>query len=435
MVICIQYGVNMAGFSSGDDLFYKLSTLGNKNRVAFNKITTVGTTGVAGRVYDFNFLAGSADRMGYGEHLINCYAPVNTFNWTANGTAWVGTGGVFAKTSGTATTLTADSLNIPIVSGRFYRVQYTISAWTSSNVNFTMGGATGTVRAATGTFVEVITASSTAGFVFQASVNTGVFSISNVSVVEWGAASGTITPMFQPVVQRNSSSLYNGGDVSPDTKHMISYGAMTTAATGIGQLMLVDILGCYPYIDANSLAAQTCSNTNVLPRYADGSGVKAFLVSAGTGYTGAATTVGAVAHNVAMTYTNQAGTGSRQMPFTVSCAASSPQGQVAHAGIAANNFFPLPLANQDNGVRSIQTIQLSAASGTAGTYYHMVLYRELSANLPIPVANAYFERECVNMSPSMDRVYDGAVYGLIYTAAAATAASTTYMGHIEAAWG
>lgn len=409
-------------------------TSGKKFRTTINKITTTGTTGTAGRVYDLGTLAGSPTFKGHGEMLINSYAPTNIFNWTANGTNWTAAAGVFAKTSGTATTLTAASLNINVVSGRFYRVQYTISAWTSSNVNFTLGGATGTNRAATGTFVEIVTASSTAGFAMTASVNTGVFSISNISVVEWGASSGTISPMFTPAVQESTPSMYLGGDVDPDTKHLLSAGMMTTAATGVGQFYIVDILGAYSYIDANSSAAQTCFNTNTLPRYTTGAGVRAFLISRGTGYAANATTVGAGAHNVAMTYTNEAGTGSRQMPFTVACTASSPMGHITHSGIAASNYFPLPLANTDAGVRSIQTIQLSAGSGTAGTYYDMVLYKEL-AMIPVPAANVYYERDFVNMMPSLERVYDGAVLGVLYVAGGATAAATTFLGHIELGWG
>lgn len=421
------------GFSSSDDMISEI-TSGKKYRSTVNKITTTGTTYTAGRAYDFNCLAGSPTFAGYGEHIINGYVPVNLFGWTANGTNWTAAAGVFAKTSGTATTLTADALNIAIVSGRFYRVQYTISAWTSSNVSFTLGGATGTARAATGTFVEVVTASSTAGFVFTASVNTGVFSISNVSVVEWGAASGTITPMFQQITNTNMPSLYHGGAVSTDTKHLLSSGFMTTAATGVGQLLLVDLVGCYPYLDANSALSQTCSNTNTLPRYTTGEGIRAFMVSGGTGYAANATAIGAVAHNVAMTYTNSAGTGSRALPFTVACTASAFMGQITHSGIAANNFFPLPLANADAGIRSIQSVQLSAGSGTAATYYHMVLYKEL-AMIPVPAANVYYERDFVNMMPSLERVVDGAVLGLIYIAGGATAASTTFLGHVESAWG
>ena len=427
----------MPGFSGSDDLINEITTNGKKNRAPINKVTGITTAYVAGRAYDLSILPGTPDRMGPGEHLINSFAPVSLFNWTANGTGFAATGNTFAKTSGTATTLTADSQNIAIVSGRFYRVQYTISAWTSSNVNFTLGGATGTVRAATGTFVEVITASTTAGFVLQASVNTGVWSVSNISVVEWGAASGTITPMFQPFTATNSPALYHGGAVTTDLKSLLNVGLMTTAASGVGQFLLVDLLGSYPYIDANSASAQTCSNTNTLPRYTTGAGVRAFMASGGTGYVvtnAAPTTVGASAHNVAMTYTNSANVGSRQMPATVACTASAIQGHITHSGVAASNYFPLPLANADAGIRSIQSIQLSAISGTAGTYYHMYLYKEL-AMIPVPASNVYYEREFVNNFPSLENVVDGAVLGLIYIAGSGTAASTTFIGHVETAWG
>lgn len=427
----------MPGFSSTDDLVNEITTNGKKYRAQYNKVTGLTTSYVAGRAYDLSILPGTPDRMLVGEHLINSFAPANLFNWTANGTGFAATSNAFAKTSGTGTTLTADSMNIAIVSGRYYRVQYTIATWSSSNVNFTLGGATGTTRAATGTFVEIITASNTNGFVLQASVNTGVWSVSNISVVEWGQSSGTITPMFQPLTTSNSPALYHGGNVSTDLKSLLSMGLMTTAAAGTGQFYLVDILGGYPYLDANSSSAQTCYNTNTLPRYTTGAGVKAILVSGGTGYVVtnvAPTTVGASPHNVAMTYTNQAGTGSRQMPVTVACTISAIQGHITHSGIAANNYFPLPLANGDSGIRSIQTIQLSAGSGTAATYYHMLLYREL-AMIPIGAANVYYERDFLNMIPSLENVVDGAVLGLIYVPAAATLASTVFLGYIETAWG
>jgi hypothetical protein len=108
-------------------------------------------------------------------------------------------------------------------------------------------------------------------------------------------------------------------------------------------------------------------------------------------------------------------------------------GQITHSGVAVNNYMPLPLANNDAGIRSIQTINLSATTG-ALSYYHMVLYKEL-ALLPVPAANVYFERDFLNMIPSLERVYDGAVLGLIYVAGAATGGSTTFLGHIEAGWG
>ncbi len=118
----------------------------------------------------------------------------------------------------------------------------------------------------------------------------------------------------------------------------------------------------------------------------------------------------------------------------VACTSSAIQGHITHSGVAASNYFPLPLANNDAGIRSIQSIQLSAATGTAGTYYHMYLYKEL-AMLPLPAANIYYERDFVNMMPSLEQIVDGAVLGLIYVAGSTTAASTTFIGHIESAWG
>lgn len=420
------------GFSSTDDLVNEITTNGKKNRTTINKITNAGFAYVAGRVYDLTCLAGTPTFAGHGEHLINSYAPTSLFNWTPNGTGWAGTSG-FVKTSGTATTLTADSQNINIVIGRRYRIQYTISAWTSSNVNFTLGGVTGTVRAATGTFVEFITATTTAGFVLQASVNTGVFTVSNISVSEWGAGLTSLNSAFTPATNSSMPSMFHGGNVTPDTKHLLSAGIMSTAATGIGQFLIVDILGAYPYIDAGSASSQTLENTNTLPRYTDGAGVKGFFVSRGTGYANNNSTIGAGAHNLSMTYTNHAGASGRQMPFTVAGTASAPMGQVGHSGIAANNYFPLPLANNDNGIRSVQSVQLSALAG-ALTYYDLVLYKEL-AMIPAPSANVYFERDFVNMIPSLERVVDGAVLGLVYVAGGATGAATTFLGHIETAWG
>lgn len=506
----------MAGYQSNDDMVQELSAYGKKFRIPLNKIT-LSTAYTAGRSYDMSMLNGSPMGVQYGEFLINSWAPTNSFNWTTNGTGLAFTSG-FVKTSGTGTTYTADSLNINIVSGRFYRVQFTVSAWTSSNIFFTLGGVTGTNRAATGTFVEIITAVSTAGFVLNASINTGVWTVSNISVVEWGASSGD-SPACQQIVSTITPSAYHGGSVSPDYKHLLNMGAMTTAATGVGMLQVVDLLAVYPYINSNSNSAQSCvnnlfslstitadsstdiithtninildgsrvqfsnsggalptgisastnywvkkqtdltfkictsyanwlSNTTVditadgsgtntclgsLPRYTNGAGVRGFMASLGTGYN-VVSTVGATPHNITYTYTNEQGTGSRQNPVTVACTASATLGHITHAGIAASNYGPsLPLASGDGGMLQINTLQLSAASGTASTYFNFVLYKEL-ASIPIAAANVYYQQDFLSMLPSLERVYDGATLGLIYVAGGATAASTTFIGHLETGW-
>ena len=431
-------GDKSIGFNSQDDLINEITTNGKFVRTDWNKITGAAAY-TAGRWYDLSQVQGTPLGVRYGEHVINGESPQtitgpvgNAFNWTANGTNWVASGGVFAKTSGTATTLTADSLNIPIVSGRFYRVQYTITAWTSSNVNFTLGGATGTLRAATGTFVEVITASSTAGLVMQASVNTGVFSINNISVVEWGSASGSLTSASQIITgTNNQGALFNGGNVSPDTKHLLNMSAYTSVASGVpAVLMLVDLLQVYPYIDANSASAQTLTNNNTLPRYTSGNGVRAFITPSRL-----SPTIGGTAHNFQMNYTNSTPTSGRTLPVTVSATSAGIQPHIVHSGLAANNYGPfLPLATGDNGIRSVQSITLSAASGTALTFYDLILCKVI-AQIPITTAGVAGERDLVNQLPSMPQIVDGACLGWLYFAGSATAASTNFYGSLEMGWG
>jgi hypothetical protein len=426
------------GFSSQDDLINEVTTNGKFFRADFNKITGAAAY-TAGRHYDLSQVQGTPLGVRYGEHVINGESPQtivgpvgSAFNWTANGTNWVASAGVFAKTSGTATQLAADSLNIPIVSGRFYRVQYTITAWTSSNVSFTLGGVAGTARAATGTFVEVITAASTAGLVMTASVNTGVFSINNISVVEWGSASGTITPASQIITATNNQGgLYLGGSVSPDTKHILNISAVTAVATGVPSvLMLVDLLQCYPYIDANSASTQTFANNNTLPRYTDGKGVRAFVTPSRL-----SPTIGATAHNFQMTYTNTTPTAGRVLPVTVSATVSGIQPHIVHSGTAANNYGPfLPLAQGDAGIKSVQDFKLSAASATANTYYDLVLCKPL-ATIPLSTASVMSERDLVNQLPSMPEIKDGACLGWILFTGAAVGASTNFYGTVEMGWG
>lgn len=416
------------GFSSQDDLINEVTNNGKFFRADINKIVGAAAY-TAGRWYDMSTLNGTPNAVLYGDHVINGRSPANIFNWTANGTNWVVTAGVFAKTSGTATTLSADSLNFTPVAARFYRVEYAITAYTSGTCTVSLGGATGTARSAIGTYVEILTASTTATLVFTASVSTAVFSINNISVVEWGASSGTITPASQILSDTTvPGAIYHGGNVSPDTKHILNVSAFTAFAAAVpSTIMFVDLLMVYPFIDANSASLQNLTNNQTLPRYTSGEGVRAFIV--------AATTVGAVAHNFSLSYTNAASTSGRQLPVTVSGTASAITPHITHAGAAANNYGPfLPLAAGDTGVKSVQSIQLSAGSGTANTYYHLVLCKPLTT-LPLTTAGVAAERDLVNQLPSMPKVEDGACIGMLHFAGNATSISASFFGSLEFGWG
>lgn len=216
----------------------------------------------------------------------------------------------------------------------------------------------------------------------------------------------------------------HGGNVSPNIKHLLNMNAWTTAATGVpGTLTLVDIQGYYPGLTNNSAVAQTLVGTPTL-RYTNGEGVRAYMVQTATG--------GAGAQNFNMSYTNQAGTAGRTMPVTVACTASSVASRINHSGAAANNYGPfLPFASGDSGIRSIQTVTLSAA--TTGTFA-MVLARPL-ASITLSVLGLMTEKDLLNQIPSLPVIKDGACLAWIWSAGAATATATTFAGGIEVVHG
>lgn len=218
--------------------------------------------------------------------------------------------------------------------------------------------------------------------------------------------------------------LRHGGNVSTETKHVLNGSAITGVATGVpSQLMLVDMQGYYPGISMNSGTAQTLTGTPTL-RYANGEGVRAFLVIT--------TTSGATAHNVALSYTNTAATAGRTLPVTVACTASAITPHITHSGTAANNYGPfLPLANGDTGIQSVQTVTISAASG-AGVA-SLVLAKPL-LTIPLVAASIASERDFLNQLPSLPQIQDGACLTWLYFAGAATAASTNFFGSLEMGW-
>ena len=224
----------------------------------------------------------------------------------------------------------------------------------------------------------------------------------------------------------NIFGMPNGGNVSTSIKHALNAAAMSTAATGVpGTLLLCDIQGYYPGIDMNVNTAQTLLGSPSL-RYANGAGVRMFLA--------ARATTGATAHNIAVSYTNQSATAGRTMPVTVAATASAIVPHIVHSGVAANNYGPfLPMASGDTGIQSVQTVTLSAASGTASTAV-LVLARPL-AQITISVAGLMTEKDFLNQIPSMPRIFDGACLGFLYSAGAATAANTTFSGNLEYVWG
>ena len=231
---------------------------------------------------------------------------------------------------------------------------------------------------------------------------------------------------FTALSDTNGVGIWHGGNVSPDTKQITNLGVMSTAATAVPSLIeVVDVLGYYPLTTTTVTTAQTLNNTVTLPRYTDGAGVRAYVVAVGT--------MGAGTPNISISYTNQAGVAGKTMPVTVSAVTTAVQSHIVHSDPSAGKYFPyLPLAAGDTGIRSIQSVTLSATM-TSGSLA-IVLCKPL-ASIPITTAGIMAERNLMTQLPSLPRVVDGANLNLLFVTASATAIATPFIGYLETAWG
>lgn len=231
---------------------------------------------------------------------------------------------------------------------------------------------------------------------------------------------------FTALSDTDGKGIWHGGNVSPDTKHLVNVGIMSTVATAVPSFVeIVDVLGYYPLTTTTVTTAQTLNNTVTLPRYTDGAGVRAYVVAVGT--------IGAGTPNISISYTNQNGVAGKTMPVIVSAVTTAVQSHIVHSDPSAGKYFPyLPLASGDTGIRSIQTVTLSATM-TSGSLA-IVLCKPL-ATIPITTAGIMAERNLMTQLPSLPKIVDGANLNMLFVTASATATSTPIMGYLETAWG
>ena len=223
----------------------------------------------------------------------------------------------------------------------------------------------------------------------------------------------------------NATGISHGGNVG-GFKHLLNAAAQTAAATTAPcVLMLVDLLGFYPITTVTTTGAQTLNNTVTLPRYTDGAGVQAFLTPS--------TVMGAATPTLSIGYTNSANVASRATPTTLPIGnTAAAVTSVVYSGTGAGKFGPfMPLQAGDAGIRSVQTVTLSA-SYVSGVL-NLVLAKPLMT-LPITTLGVTAERDLVNQFMSMPKVYDGACLAWMMLAGAATPVAAPISGHLEFGW-
>lgn len=174
------------------------------------------------------------------------------------------------------------------------------------------------------------------------------------------------------------------------------------ASTQTGSFLMIDRLWHNSSMAETSTSSQTVNSAAWPARDANGStngeGVMIALEVS------TATTNGSQ-QTATVTYTNQAGTGSKTGTITIPATA------------VAGTFCPMSLAAGDTGVRSIQSIQFSATLGTGVT--HLVAYRVIDGPLAILAANQGNQSDFVGTG--MVRCYDNTVPQIVFTPGNTTA--------------
>jgi len=166
-------------------------------------------------------------------------------------------------------------------------------------------------------------------------------------------------------------------------------------ATIAGTLLLCDRLWHNGGFTITSNTAQTVNSATWPARDANGTtngdGVLLGLeISA---------SAGAAAPTITVSYTNQSGTSSRTATNSFPTA-NSP---------AAGSFFPIGLQAGDTGVRSVQSLTLSA-SWVSGTM-NLVAYRVIAA---LELTGAFVPNAIDAITSGFPRLYDGSVPFLIF---------------------
>jgi len=213
-----------------------------------------------------------------------------------------------------------------------------------------------------------------------------------------------------------------GSNVSPNQKFLKNVCAFCSVAPL--NLMFIDSLLYYPFIDGDSTDEQVMDNTNPLTRNTDGAGVMAFVVAQGA-YIGGA--------QFSIKYTNQDGVAGR-ISKTCRSNVSTTAGTIISSGPttgALSNTWYVPLAQGDTGIRSVESFTFEAANGGI---FALVLCKEIGT-VTIREANIPAEKDfLLDTGMSMPPIPDQAFLSFL-ALPNASLAGAAIVGNIKTVWG
>jgi hypothetical protein len=226
---------------------------------------------------------------------------------------------------------------------------------------------------------------------------------------------------FTPLVGAGNRSVYMG----PSTGAAKFIQTMQVgAASGPQTVLLLDYLGFYPLLDGDTTDAQLLDNAQTLPRYTSGEDVQAFLVAQ-------VPMTAAAQASVTMSYTNSTGASGRSVTFGIY--GEDTIGRLVcqtAVNAGAGGLAPfVPLANGDGGIRSVQSLTLSTATGGL---FNLVLARPI-ASVQVFQDGVVAEKNFVREGLPLPRVENGAFLQFLSLRGTANAAAP-FRGFLDFAW-
>ena len=231
---------------------------------------------------------------------------------------------------------------------------------------------------------------------------------------------------FTPMRQSADGGLRHGGNVSPAKKFLRKLLVQTATASATPcQLLLLDYIGFYGFIDESVLDPQPLDNTTPLPRHADGRGVMMMPVVV-AGQTGGQT--------FTVSYTNQDGVAGRTTNVAT-MAGQSVNGTIlnSHQAAAAytNNGPFLSLQAGDSGVRSVESVTIGGI-GDVGLF-SLVLVKPL-ASIALRGIDAPTEIDYLTDMASLPEIEDDAYLNFL-ALPNGNLSGAPIIGIIETTWG
>jgi len=226
-----------------------------------------------------------------------------------------------------------------------------------------------------------------------------------------------------PFVGSGNFGIYVPTPGSGETLHIADLNIGTPSATfAPATFLLCDYLYAYPLMDMDSTDVQAMDNSVApVPRYADGKGVRAMIVT---------TTPQTASARVNVSYTNDQGVaGQVSTVYTNTSNVGMIQGGYASGGAASTQGPFVPLASGDQGMRQIDSIQLLAS---AGGFAAVVLVRPI-AEIKIRERDTVAEISYLINKRALPKVLNGAYLNFIFQSGA-TAISSVIRGFVRFAW-